>query len=86
MVSKGYFQEGGFYFDDGRLLLTNNEAEATYQPGDLISWRLFSFPASERLMLEIKPEADSSFPLEKSFYSALGEIIYGEKQPSPATF
>ncbi len=79
MVTDGYLQEDGFYFDDVRILLSNNEVNATLQPSDFIYWQLYPSPASDFLNLEIKPDNHANVPLEIAIYNALGKIICSEK-------
>ncbi|KAA3628068.1 MAG: T9SS C-terminal target domain-containing protein [Bacteroidetes bacterium] len=79
MVSDGYLQEDGFYFDEVSIILTDNSPEGVVKPNKPFSWDLYPVPASEQLHIEIVPGFSKTSPLEMAFFDALGKIIFSEK-------
>lgn len=79
MVSDGYLQEDGFYFDDVNTFLVDNSAESTQSPNVAFLWNLYPSPASEKMTLEIRPHTSIPKVMKISFFDALGKKIISEK-------
>lgn len=86
MVSDGYLQEDGFYFDEVSLRVTDNSTESTSQQYESIFWTLYPTPADEQLHLEISSGFLELLPLEITFYDAPGKNIFSEKFEFSGTF
>ena len=86
MVSDGYLQEDGFYFDEVSLLLTDNSTESINQQNKPIFWNLYPTPAADQLQLEISSGITESLPVEITFYDAPGKNIFSEKIELSGTF
>lgn len=72
MVSDGYLQEDGFYFDDVRIFLTANNTGVTKIPEPETKWSLSPNPSGDKVFLAISPVSDEAKLTEIVFFNVLG--------------